>query len=114
MQVVSLPAAIFQFGSKPRWRCVAIERRHIPACFGPSHPEVYGRDLTERSPMLKIFELEALDATGRVIQSVVYRYGRPEPHLAPDIRRLLSRRDRESFTGMRARGLTIRASREAI
>ena len=33
--------------------------------------------------MLKLFKLEAVDGAGRVVQSVVYRYGEREPHLAP-------------------------------
>lgn len=64
--------------------------------------------------MLKLFKLEASDSNGRVIQSIAYRYGKREPHLAPDRLKTLFRHDRTTFAGMRARGLNVRASREPI
>lgn len=64
--------------------------------------------------MLKLFRLEAADSAGRVVQSVCYRYGQREPHLAANVRRLLSSIDRAKFADMRARGLRVRASREPL
>ncbi len=64
--------------------------------------------------MLKMFKIEGFDANGHCVQKLAYRYGRREPHLAADIRKVLWQRDRATVTNMRARGLTIRASREAI
>lgn len=64
--------------------------------------------------MLKMFKLQGLDASGHAIQTLAYRYGEREAHLAPDIRRLRCLRDRTTVTMMRARGLIVRASREAL
>lgn len=64
--------------------------------------------------MLKMFKLEAFDDQGRAVQTLSYRYGRREAHLAPDARKILSRMDRAAVANMRARGLTVRATREAI
>lgn len=64
--------------------------------------------------MLKLFKLQGLDAAGQTVQTLAYRYGHAEAHLAPDIRRIRSSQGRNMLTAMRARGLTVLATREPL